>query len=191
MKKARSDSKLKLLSPERQEQIIGWANTPKSETGMGGLDYARKQLAADGIKVARSTVGEFVSWWDLQQRFARASSRAEQVLDLAKQQSLASPKELQDFAESVFTLEAVESKDADTYVNLQHLRLKRNSAETKADHEERKIAISQEKLRQADRRIQLLEANAASAKEKLNAVKSKGGLTKETLREIEEAAKFL
>jgi hypothetical protein len=80
--KPRSDSKLKLLPEEMQEAIMAWVRTPKSEEHAGGLAYAREQLAADGIAVSMRALSEFVSWWELQRRFASASSRAQQIEEL-------------------------------------------------------------------------------------------------------------
>lgn len=183
--KPRSDSKLKTLPEERQEQIIAWARTQKTEEHPGGLAYAREQLAADGLKVSMSTLSEFVSWYGLQQRFAKAASRANQVADLLQQRNPdMEPEHVRKLAQSIFTLEALDSGDADTFVSLEHLKLAQDSARTKADLENRKLAL-------ATRRVVLLEDNAAKAKAALEGLKTKGGLTAETLKTIEEAAKLL
>lgn len=146
-KKPRSDAKLKLLPEERQEQIVAWANTPKSENCVGGLAYAQEQLAADGIKISISTLGDFVSWWRLERRFARAESKAEQIAQMAARLNPEmSPERVRAIAASVFTLEAVESGDAETYVNLEHLRLKRESAEFKGKIDTEKLALAREKF---------------------------------------------
>lgn len=145
--KPRSDSKLKLLPPERQEQIVAWSRTPKTEDHPGGLAYAREQLAADGLQVSISTLSEFVSWWELQQRFSSASSRASQVAELlAKRNPDMTPDSVRELAQALFTIEAIDSRDAETYVNLEHLQLKRESAETKAKLEQEKLVISRQRL---------------------------------------------
>lgn len=145
--KPRSDSKLKLLPPERQEQIVAWSRTRKTEEHPGGLAYAQEQLAADGIKVSLSTLSEFVSWWELQQRFSSASSRATQVAELlAKRNPDMSPEAVREMAQALFTLEALDARDAETFVNLEHLQLKRESAETKAKLEQEKLVISRQRL---------------------------------------------
>lgn len=145
--KPRSDSKLKTLPEERQEQIVAWARTQKTEDHPGGLAYAREQLAADGLKVSMSTLSEFVSWYALQQRFAKAASRANQVADLLRQRNPEmQPEQVRKLAQSIFTLEALDSGDAETFVNLEHLKLKQESAKTKAEFEREKIEISKRKL---------------------------------------------
>jgi len=145
--KPRSDSKLKTLPEERQEQIIAWARTQKTEEHPGGLAYAREQLAADGLKVSMSTLSEFVSWYGLQQRFAKAASRANQVADLLQQRNPdMEPEHVRKLAQSIFTLEALDSGDADTFVSLEHLKLAQDSAQTKADLERQKISISRQRL---------------------------------------------
>lgn len=183
--KPRSDSKLKTLPEERQEQIIAWSMERKTETCPGGLQHAREQLAADGIKVSLSTLSEFVSWWRLQRRFAAASARAKQIEEMLREQDPSmSPEKVREMGQKIFTLEAVESGDAETFIGLETLALKQRSAETR-------YQIDSEKLRQSERRIVLLEENAAKAKAALEGLKSKGGLTAETLKTIEEAAGLL
>ena len=182
----RSDSKLKLLTEEQQEQIATWARTPKSDAGPGGLAYAREMLAREyGVKVSLSTLSEFVSWHSLQQRFAKASSRATQVAELLRERAPGmEPEQVRALAQSIFTLEALDAGDAAAYVSLEHLQLSRDAVATRAKLEERKLAL-------AERRVLLLEENAAKAKAALEGIKSKGGLTPETLRTIEEAAGLL
>lgn len=145
--KPRSDSKLKLLAPDRQEQIVAWSRTPKTEEHPGGLAYAREQLAADGMKVSLSTLSEFVSWWELQQRFSSASSRASQVAELlAKRNPDMTPDSVRELAQALFTVEALDARDADTFVKLESLRLSQDSARTRADLEREKLVISRQRL---------------------------------------------
>lgn len=147
MKKARSDSKLKVLPEERQEQIIAWAMEPKSETCPGGLEHARQQLVADGIKVSISTLSEFVSWWRLQRRFAAASERARQIEEMLRAQDPSmSPEKVRDMGQKIFTLEAVEAGDAKTFVALEALALDQRSAAFKGKLEAEKLALAREKF---------------------------------------------
>lgn len=183
--KPRSDSKLKNLPEETQEAIIAWARTAKTDEHPGGLQYAREQLAADGIKVSLRAVSEFVSWWQLRERFSSASERAQQIEDLIKEKNPnLSPDRIRELGQALFTMEAMAEKDAQAYVALESLALAQSTAKTKASLEERKLAL-------AERRVSLLEENAAKAKAALEGIKSKGGLTQETLKQIEEAARLL
>jgi len=145
--KARSDSKLKTLPEERQEQIIAWAKTPKSEDCVGGLAYALEQLAADGLKVSISTLSEFVSWYQLQQRFAAASSRAQQIEELLrKKRPDMQPEQIREMGQALFTLEAVDAGDTEAFVNLEHLKLKQESAKFKGSLDLAKYQLSREKF---------------------------------------------
>jgi len=175
--KPRSDSKLKILPDDRQEQIFAWACTPKTEEHPGGLAYAREQLAADGLKVSMSTLSEFVSWYGLQQRFARAASRADQAMELARSRNPhMSPEAVRDLAQTVFTLEALDAKDPETFVSLEHLKLAQDSARTKAEFEREKIEISKRKLS-----LQEARTRAASAVQEAG---KRLEVTPEVLKEI-------
>jgi hypothetical protein len=145
--KPRSDSKLKTLPEDRQAQIVAWSKEPKTDEHPGGLAYAQEQLAADGIRVALSTLSEFCSWYALNQRFARASSRADQVADLLRQQNPnMDPEQVRRLAQSVFTMEALDAGDAETFVSLEHLKLAQDSARTKAEIDREKLAIAKQRL---------------------------------------------
>ncbi|MEI6492061.1 MAG: hypothetical protein WCO94_05895 [Verrucomicrobiota bacterium] len=145
--KARSDSKLKTLPEERQEQIIAWAKTPKSETCVGGLAYALEQLAADGIKVSISTLSEFVSWWSLRARYLSADARAKQVEELLKSKDPSmTPERIRELGQALFTMEALDSGDAETFVNLEHLKLKQDSAKFKGSLDLAKYKLDREKF---------------------------------------------
>lgn len=185
MSKPRADSKLKTLPEDRQERIIEWTRTAKTDACPGGLQHAREQLELDGLKVSMRALSEFVSWWELRERFSSAESRAQQVVDLlkAKDPSM-SPDKVRELGQALFTMEAINSQQADVFVSLERLALDQRTADAKGKLEREKIKI-------ADRRVKLLEAAARSAKEKLTAVAAKGGLTPETLAEIEEAANLL
>jgi hypothetical protein len=155
--KPRSDSKLKGLPEDRQEQIVAWACTPKTEEHPGGLAYAQDQLAAGGLKVSQATLSEFVSWWRLQQRFSRAAARASQVADLiASRNPEFTPQQVRELAQSVFTMEALDSGDAETFVRLENLKLSQDSARTRAEIEREKLGISRQRLVLDKARQQLL-----------------------------------
>jgi len=179
--KPRSDSKLKNLPEERQEQIIAWARAAKSEAHPGGLAYAREQLAAGGLKVSLTTLSEFVSWYGLQQRFAQAASRANQVAALLRQRNPdMQPEHVRKLAQSIFTLEALDSGDADTFVSLEQLKLAQDSAQTKAEFERQKISISRQRLQiltcekflewQADTKAREIAEGTGSRAEKIDAL---------------------
>ncbi len=158
LRKVRSDSVLGNLPEERQEQIIAWSMQPKTEEHPGGLSYAREQLAADGLKVSISTLSEFVSWWRLQRRFAAAASRANQVADLLEQRNPdMEPEHVRKLAQSIFTLEALDSGDADTFVSLEHLKLSQDSARTKFSLEERKLELAERRVKVMERKLDQLK----------------------------------
>jgi len=85
--KPKSNAVLKTLPRERQEQIAEWCAQPNERDAdgkpipqSGGLAFAHARLAADGVKVSLSVVGEFWSWWRLEQDLEMSFAREEQVL---------------------------------------------------------------------------------------------------------------
>ena len=145
--KIRSDSKLKNLSEERQEQIIAWSKRPKTEDHPGGLAWAREQLATDGIKVSTGTLSEFVSWYSLQQRFSKASARAKQIEELLLERDPnMSPEKVREMGQAIFTLEAVDAGDAATFVSLESLKLAQESAAFKGKIVAAKHQLAREKF---------------------------------------------
>jgi hypothetical protein len=156
--KPRSDSKLKTLPEDRQEQIVEWLMTPKSEGCLGGLKYAQAQLAADGLKVSPRALSEFWSWWRLRERFSSASERADQVEALLKEKNPnLSPEKIRELGQAVFTMEAVESQDRESYVALENLQLARQIAETKAKLEEEKLKLAERRVKVAERKLDQLK----------------------------------
>lgn len=179
--KPRSDSKLKTLPEDRQEQIVAWATSPKTDTCPGGLQHAQEQLAQDGLKVSLRALSEFLSWSRLRSRFATADNRAQQVVELLKEKDPSlSPEKLRELGHALFTAEAISAEDPQTFVALERLDLDRRTARTRGE-------IEREKLKLANRRVRLLEANAATAKESLTKAVAKGGITAETRKLIEDA----
>lgn len=139
MKKPRSDSKLKNLPDDAQEKIMEWCKE--------GYEHARKQLAADGIRVSVRAIAEFYSWYRLQRRFSDASQRARHVEELLAQKDASlSPERIRELGQVVFTMEALEEGDKKGYVELEYLQLARESAKTKAFNEREKLALAREKF---------------------------------------------
>ncbi len=189
MSKPRSDSWLRNLPLERQEQVIEWCTTRKSETCAGGYKYAIEQLAADGIKVSLGTLSDFYSWWHLRRDFQRTDSLTRDFEEmLRKEFPSADAQKIQEFAQTFFTLQAAAKRDADEFRQMEYLRLSKETAATKGRQEEKKISLS-------DRRVTLLEKKAAAYDRAQAALKqakrSKGGITPETLARIERELNLL
>jgi len=182
--KARSDSKLKNLPEERQEQIIAWAKTPKSETCTGGFAYALEQLAADGLKVSLRSLSEFYSWWELKQDFSDADTLGKFAADQMKAFDPANAAKAEAFGQFIFTGAAVRQKDPATFVAMQRLKLDKDSAKTR-------FALEEQKLKLAGRRVAVLEKKLERAGQIVKAAQEKGGMTPETLARLEKELKML
>lgn len=136
MKKPRSDSKLKGMTDEQQALIAEWVR-------VDGVEKAMERVRMDfGVEVSASTFYEFLSWLRMRQRFSRARERSEQVAEMVKERAPGlSSEKVRALAQDVFTLEALDSEDAKTFVALQQLRLSEQIAETTALFEREKIEI--------------------------------------------------
>lgn len=168
MSKPRSDSKLKNLPEERQEQIAEWCRK--------GLEHAREQLAADGLRVSVRALSEFVSWWGLQQRFRAASSRARQIEEmLAEKAPEMDADQVRKLGQAMFTLEAVDAVDAKGFVRLESLRLDQETAAAKLELERAKLKQRDRRLDQAGVALKLAERRVKVAERKLEQLK--GALT--------------
>ena|ERR1700731_3621737 len=188
MSKPRSDSPLKNLPEDRQEQIIDWCNASKSDDCIGGHKFAKAQLAADGIKTSEGALSEFYSWWYLRRTFQEADNLTRQFEEMLKRTFPdIDPEKITQAGQLIFTLQATNARNAEEFREMEYLRLAKETGATKARQKD-------EELRLAARRVELLEQNQAKAKEKLEGIKTSPharGLSVETLKTIEEAAKLL
>lgn len=139
MKKPRSDSKLKNLTAARQEQIMAWCKE-------SGYEHARKQLAADGLRVSVRALGEFYSWYQLRADFAAAEQSAATATELMREFDPTDAEKAEAFGQFVFTQAAIASKDTKKFVDLQYLALSQKTAKTKAVNDRAKLALAREKF---------------------------------------------
>jgi hypothetical protein len=194
-RKPRSDSKLKNLPEDVQERIAGWCQED-------GLQSACSRCAAElqpPVQTNPTSLGEFYAWWRLQRTFRQADSFAREAEEMLKEEFPdATPEKIAAAGQLVFTMQATNAGDADTFKELEYLRVRKEEAqhnariaELKIQQKDKQIAQKEKDIALATRRVEMLEANAAKAKEQLEAVKAKGGLTPETLAAIEQAAAML
>lgn len=206
-RKPKSNAVLKNLPAERQQQVAEWcekandtdpAGHPVPKTG--GLEFARAQLAADGVSVALNTVSEFYRWFSLRRTFALAESQAQQAEEFLRRQFPdATPAKIAAAGQLVFTMQAANAGDAETFRAMETLRLAKTTAEHNAamdkarlEQKERQIAQKDRDLSLVERRVKLLEAKQIEAREALTKVATaKGGLSPAALKEIERIAKIL
>src|SRR4029077_18837678 len=154
MSKERSDSKLKHLPEERQDQIIEWCNTPnqRGEDGKpiketGGLPYARAQLAADGLKVSERALSDFYSWWHLQRNFRDADNLTTQLEEMLKQQFPdVNPEKITEMGQLIFTLQATQARDAKEFREMEYLRLAKETGATKARQKDTELKLAERRV---------------------------------------------
>lgn len=171
----RTDSILGNLPSDRQEQIAEWIRTcPEGDR----YDYAREQLAADGVKVARTTVVDWFRGWRLRQSISSADSFALQVQDALKALNLGLTTDQLDAAgQLVFTNKALEAEDPKEFREMEYLRLAKQTAATKGRQKDQEIAL-------AERRVAVLEKKISDAAETVENSKLSDAEKAARLREI-------
>lgn len=188
--KPKSNAVLKTLPRERQEQIAEWCAKPNERDAdgkpipqTGGLAFAQEQLAADGVKVSLSVVGEFWSWWRLEQDLEISFEREEQVLAKTGDR-----RKAREAGESLLMRLGIARQDpelisaaAKVSDSRRNLDLQEKSGETKAKQKDAQIAQKNADLALSDRRVKLLEKKAAEAEKTANDA---------TLSDAEKAARI-
>lgn len=156
-RKIRSDAVLLNLPDTRQEQIIEWCDTPKTETTPGGFAHAREQLAADGLNVSLRALSDFYSSWHLQQDLQLSAL-------VEKQVAMANPgkvKMAREAGEAMLLQLSLAKKDPELFTaaamsmdQRRNLDLQEKSAETKAAQKNRSLDQKDEAQRLAERKYQ-------------------------------------
>lgn len=138
--KPRSDAWWAGLPEDRIEQIIEWIRQPKTEETPGGIQHAREQLAADGIKVSLSQLSRFFSWHCVQSSFDAAESFARSVEEsLAKRTDLTA-EAIAEAGQLAFTAMATAAQDPEEFREMEYLRLAKETARAKGKKLELDVA---------------------------------------------------
>lgn len=166
MRKPRSDSTLKTLPEERQDEI-------GSLLSSRSLQDVRSLLAEQGTATSEAALSEFFSWWQLRASLRRREERVAELVQRLKDEDPELPQQrLFDLGQSLFGALSIAEEDGKTWVNTQRLALERE----RLDLDKRKVSILEQKLLRVQQEVK-------AARD--------GGLTPEALSRIEEAAKLL
>jgi DNA uptake protein ComE-like DNA-binding protein len=151
MRKPRKDAVLQNLPEERQDQIVKWLKTAEVKDAEGnviqpgGQDLALAQLAADGIKVSEPQLSRFWRWYQLDRRYSGMRQTADQLQDMAVAKGVPLEKARQ-LAQGMFTLQALQANDPETFISLQQLDLDQRSAETKAKFKREELDLKRKQF---------------------------------------------
>lgn len=149
-RKTRPDARLKLLPSERQAEIY-------ERLGKAGYDDVRGWLAQDGLRVGRTALAEFYSWYALRLTFQQTEADTENFLELLKRQLPELPAaKLTELGDTFFNLQAIKKQDPKLFLAMQGAKQKARMDQLKFEQRERQIALE-------ERRIALLEVKAARA----------------------------
>ena len=139
--KPRSDSKLKTLPDERQEEIAEYASRHS-------LAETVAWLREDGISVAPSTLSEFLRDYRLSRQFSVFEKSSLQMIELLRKKRPELPEsELQGYASEFFQLQALQMNDPKTFLAF-------STARFDAEMEKEKLRIKQEELALAKAKYQ-------------------------------------
>jgi hypothetical protein len=149
--KPRCDSVLKTLPPERQREVIELL----IEKGMRGT---KAHLAEDGLITSLGALSEFYSWWQLREQFKEHGQRADTLMDLLRKEAPElSEEKVLEYGNAFFQAQAIETKDAKTFLKFASARhkgkmdvLKFNQGEKKIAQKDREIEIEVRKTRRKD-----------------------------------------
>lgn len=165
-RKARSDSVLKTLPQDRQDEIGALLLSHS-------LADVRGTLIEQGLTTSEAALSEFYSWWQLRQALRRREERVSELVQRLKDEDPELPSNrLFELGQSLFGALSIAEEDGRTWVNTQRLALERE----RLDLDKRKVSILEQKLLRVQQEVK-------AARD--------GGLTPEALSRIEEAAKLL
>lgn len=179
-----SDSLLRRLPEVRCEQIVQWCDTPATEDRAGGFQYAREQLALEGIDIGIEALTDFYKWRRGRDVLCDAIEHADEMKELMMKFRPGDSRIAEDFGDFCFLVKAIREKDSKTYAAMRAVRQRDEALAAEVEQSERKAELD-------ERRITTMEEKAAADREKQGGKKEKGGLSPEALKEIEEGAKLL
>jgi len=161
--KVRADAKLKNLPEEDQETLWLLLHPTDPETPGYTLEAALVHIQEEhDFSVSLSTLSEWRAWYQLKRRMDAARERADQTkLELLKDPNL-SAEDIEKVAQTVFTAEALESGNVKGFVALAKLRL----ANRALDHDERRIALLEQKAAAHDAAKKVSDDDTLTAEEK-------------------------
>lgn len=167
-RKIRSDSKLGRLPRDVQQRIADWC-------AQDSLASAAQRCAAElSVQVSSQTISEWYQRWRLDQAtaerkqaltelFQHADANAQAVGELLRD-SGATEEQIARADRLVFTLQASSSKNADLWMDLEKLRIARETAEHRARMDLAKLEQKERDLELAGRRVTVLEARLEAIK---------------------------
>lgn len=178
MKEPRADAKLKKLPEKDQEDLWVLLNPQDGSTPLTLAELRSEVERRHEMTCSLSTLSEWRAWYAMRRRTERAKARADQArLEWKAENPDASPAELEELGQMVFTSEAIEDGNAKVFVALMRERSKRLSLQVDV----RKLALLEQAAEEAKRKLEDATMKA----------KRSGGISEETLAEIEAAANLL
>jgi len=172
-RKPRSDSRLKNLAPAVRARIAKWASTDS-------LKSVSSRCASElGITIGLAPLSSFLRWQRIQDAtvkrketlaeiFTRAEANTNAVMEKLIESGLTADQ-IAAAEHLVFQMQATQAGDATTPENLalsielEKLRIARDTARTKAETDRARLRQKDEDLRQSEKRLELLQFDASRA----------------------------
>jgi hypothetical protein len=170
----RSDAFWAGKSEEWMDTVYGWTREPKAKKTPGGVEHARRQLAADGVKVSLSQLSRFRLFYRTRSNFTSCKTFRETVMESIKSEMPeATPKALAAAGDVAFLAKAMAEENTGNYIAIRKLDQDERTGETKF-----KVELS--KLKLAARRVAVMERKMKAASTELKKLRDpKGNLTDE------------
>lgn len=184
---------MKNLPEERQEQIFELLRQQSIDAVRKAL--ACGQIGGNGIKVARSTISEFRTWYARRLQFGEFAARSEHYMELLRKTTDLPQKKIDEYGNAHFQMQAMEQDDPDTFLKIQTARHKAQMDHLKHEQKEKQIVQRQEAIAiERDRLALDLQKHKDAMKRiesEVEKAKSKGGIEAGTLERIERELKLL
>jgi len=174
-RKPRSDSILRTLPEARQTEIAEHLRDHS-------YDDTVKWLAADGLRVSRSALSEFFSWYGIRRMCREAESGTRDIVQLFhKEFPEASQEKLSALGDMVFQLQALKGQDPKTFLAFQTAKHRARMDVARLEQREREIKLAERKVVMQEAKTKAHAAVETAAK----AVKLDDATKRQILDEID------
>jgi hypothetical protein len=140
-------TKLKLLTPEKQEVIWSWRDELENEKPLTNAQIRNRIAKQYGIRLSLDKqLSEFWRWYAAQQELEESNDLIEQFEEFTRKQNPDwSPDKVRDIGIAFFMAHTTARKDANKFATIVSLDQQERFGRTKGAHKERQVALAEQK----------------------------------------------
>ena len=154
MRKHRADSKLWTLPQDVQDRIWEeWSVLTLQELA----EWCAEEL---GLSTSRSALSEYAAKRLRLEKLERMRSSAEDFKAFLQNRPDVTPEQVEEYAQTVFEIQAASADSPAEYIEMQKLKLAKETAEWRAEIEAKRLELS-------ERRVAVMESKREEAREKV------------------------